>query len=117
MRLRFTTIVLGAIFTAIAAGNNANTSTSESIAISRTADSIEITVPVSNLVLKCPKGSFVVDDSHRGGAAFMYRNQRPVPYTAYYRWSGTGVETPSADGVFAGTAPLHHSEGLFERTR
>ena len=37
-------------------------------------------------------------------------------FTAYYRWSGTGVETPAADGVFAGTALLHHCVGLFEST-
>jgi hypothetical protein len=69
MRLRFIAIALSTFLTAIAAGNNANLPTSESIAISLTADSIEITVPVSNLVLKCPKASFIVDDSHRGGAA------------------------------------------------
>jgi hypothetical protein len=49
-------------------------------------------------------------------AQATYRYRRSVPYTAYDRWSGTGVETPPADEVSAGTAPLHRSVELFERT-
>ena len=37
-------------------------------------------------------------------------------YTGYYRWSGACAETPSADELLAGTAPLHHSVGPFEKT-
>jgi hypothetical protein len=68
MCLRFITIVLSTIFTAIAVGNSVHPPISESVAISQTSDSIEITVPVSNLVLKFPKASFIVENSPHGGA-------------------------------------------------
>ena len=68
VRLHLIGILLGALVP-LAAAYSANLDTSKRIAVSVTTDSIDITVPVSNLILKCPRASFVLDNSHHSGAA------------------------------------------------